>query len=131
MSKHAYISNLYVQTVLSNIDIEGFDSAHDAYTAYYERPLANIVPQASCYKPQDFTHPLPCHFYLPLFLAGVRSANIVNLRPSERMSVFSHLAATRLSIRDRYCPFSPDNLRFCSQICSLLVCNFQRSLASM
>ncbi|KAK0438484.1 hypothetical protein EV421DRAFT_1825102 [Armillaria borealis] len=35
---------------------------------------------ASSFEPQVFTHASPCRFYLPLFLAGVRSANVVNLR---------------------------------------------------
>ncbi len=71
---------------------------------YYQRPLADNVLQASSFEPQVFTHASPCRFYLPLFLAGVRSANVVNIWPSERMSGFSHSAATRLSIRDWYCP---------------------------
>ncbi len=116
--------------MLSSIDIGGFGSAHDAFSTYYRRPLADIVLQASSFKPQVFTHVSPCCFALPLFLAGVRSVNVANLQPSECVSCFSHSAATRPTIRAWYCPFSSDNLRFCSRICSLCIWNFHRSLSS-
>ncbi len=50
--------------------------------------------QASSFEPQVFTHASPCRFYLLLLLAGVRSTNIANLRPSECMSGFSRSAPT-------------------------------------